>query len=300
MSTSFADEAKRMFKEGSMLVRLILVNVGIFALAHLVNLVSFFMGRGDEMLLVQWLSSTSNLGELLFKPWSIITYMFLHEEVMHIFWNMLILFFVGRLFLHFLGSRRMLSTYILGGICGLLLYIISYNIFPVFWAQRAASSILGASASVMAIFIAAATYRPNHPVPLIFIGPVKFKYIAMIYVLLDIVSIRTGQNSGGHIAHLGGAIFGYIYGRQLVNGRDLSINFYKLVDGLANIFKKKPKVHVEYRRPGGKPMSDDAFNARKKAEQQQIDMILDKISKSGYDSLSKEEKAVLFKASNGK
>ena len=127
----------------------------------------------------------------------------------------------------------------------------------------------------------------------------KFKYIALVYVLLDIVSIRSGINSGGHIAHLGGALFGYIYGRQLVNGRDLSINFFKMLDAITGIFKRKPKVRVEYRREG-RPVSDEEYNARKRSEQEQIDHILDKISKSGYDSLSKEEKAILFKASNGK
>jgi len=298
MSTSFGDEVKRMFKEGSILIKLILVNVGVFVLVNLVGLVFRLMDSSGGEFLVNWLSSTSNLGDLLFKPWSVITYMFLHEDLMHIFWNMLILFFVGRIFLHFLGSRRMLSTYIIGGICGLLLYIISYNVFPVFWPYRSASIILGASASVMAIFIAAATYRPNYELQLFLLGSIKFKYIAMVYVLLDIISIRNGENSGGHIAHLGGAIFGYVYGRQLVNGRDLSINFYKLVDGIAAAFSRRQNVHVEYRR--SKPVSDDDYNARKKEEQDRIDVILDKISKSGYDSLNKEEKAFLFRSSNGK
>ena len=298
MSTSFGEEAKRMFKEGSILIRLILINGAVFLAVNVFSLILKLMNSPGDDFLIEWLSSTSNLGDLLFKPWSIITYMFLHEDIMHIFWNMLILFFVGNIFLQFLGSKRLLSTYFLGGISGLLLYIISYNVFPIFWPYRADSIILGASASVMGIFIAAATYRPNHPVKLIFIGSVKFKYIAMFYVLLDIISIRNGENSGGHIAHLGGAIFGYVYGRQLINGRDLSINFYRLLNGITAAFRPKKKVHMEYRRPG-RPVSDDDFNKRKKNEQDRIDIILDKISKSGYDSLSKEEKAFLFKTSNG-
>ena len=288
-----------MFKEGNVLIRLILINLAVFVLVHIVNLFLFLIGSGGSQALVLWLSSTSNLADLLFKPWSVLTYMFLHEEFMHLFWNMVILFFVGRIFLHFLGGKRMVSTYILGGICGLLLYIISYNVFPPFWPYKADSIILGASASVMAIFLTAATYRPNYELNLILIGPVKFKYIALVYVLIDVVSISGGNNAGGHIAHLGGAIFGYIYGRQLVNGKDLSLNFYRIVDAIASVFKRRSKVRMEYRRPT-RPVSDDDYNKEKRADQERIDLILDKISKSGYDSLSKEEKAILYKASNDK
>ncbi len=288
-----------MFKEGSVLVRLILINAGVFVLVHLVDLLLYLFSSQDSHILVLWLSSTSDLAGLLFKPWSVITYMFLHEDFMHIFWNMVILFLVGRIFLHFLGGKRMVSTYILGGISGLLLYIISYNLFPVFWPFKADSIILGASASVMAIFIAAATYRPNFELNLILIGPVKFKYVALIYVLIDIVSIRGGDNAGGHIAHLGGAIFGYFYGRQLINGKDLSINFFRIMDGITAAFRPRSKVRVEYRRPG-RPVSDEEYNAKKRADQARIDHILDKISKSGYDSLTEEERSILFKASNEK
>ena len=221
--------------------------------------------------------------------------MFLHEGFMHILFNLLWLYFGGRIFSEFLGDKKLISTYILGGFAGAALYIVSFNIFPVFSEVYEISRLLGASASVLAVLIAISTYMPDYTVRLLFLGNVKLKYIAIFSIVLDILSIPN-SNSGGHISHLGGALFGYLYVKQLQKGKDWSLVFYRWINTLGTLFKSKPKkskIKVVHR----KSRDDYEYNAQKVNEQERVDQILDKISKSGYDSLSKEEKDFLFKAS---
>src|SRR5688572_24707877 len=218
--------------------------------------------------------------------------MFYHENLFHILFNMLWLFWMGKIFTEYLGNKKLFSTYILGGICGAILYIIAYNFFPLFSHSVNFSFALGASAGVLAITIATATLLPDYKIGILFLGPVALKYIALISVFLDLISV-SGSNAGGHIAHLGGAIFGFIYIRQLKKGRDLAKGFNRVIDKLASLLSRRSRMKVHY----GRTKHDEDFVSDKKAKQEKTDEILDKISKSGYGSLTKEEKEFLFKTS---
>lgn len=293
---SIINDLKHQYKTGTALIKFIFINVAVFVLVHIISLlIFFFTGVSGSSMVASWLALPADVGQLILKPWSIITYMFLHEGFLHIAFNMLILYFGGQIFLQFLDAKKLIGTYILGGISGGLLYILAFNIFPVFNGIVSGALALGASASVMAVLIAIAAYVPNYTVRLILLGNVKLKYIALFYVIMDIISIPQG-NSGGHIAHLGGAFFGFYFVYRLRSGKDITVGVNRLLNYIAHLFSSKRKMKVVYKNPG-KTKSDVAYNAQKAANQQKIDAILDKISKSGYDSLSKEEKAILFDAS---
>ena len=220
--------------------------------------------------------------------------MFLHEGFFHILSNMIMLYFGGLLFVEYLGEKRFIATYFLGGISGALLYILVFNIFPAFSSIAPISIALGASASVLAVFVAVASYLPNFSVNLVFFGPVRLKFIALFLVILDLISIDKG-NPGGHIAHLGGAMYGYFAMTQLKKGVDFSSGISKLLNWFSSLFKSQPKSKMKVTHKV--PRNDEAYNAMKKSKQESIDRILDKISKSGYESLTKQEKEELFKMS---
>ncbi len=291
-STGLADEIKRTFKHGSMLSRLIYINLGVFLAVNIVLVFFYLFKIAIPNPITEFLSVPSSLHQLLLRPWSVITYMFLHEEFLHILFNLLWLYFFGKIFLEYFTGKQLLNVYLLGGLAGAVLYIAAFNIFPVFAESIEVSRALGASAAVYAIVIAAAFYVPNYTVYLLFLGPVKIKYIAIFSVISDIAMLRSG-NAGGHIAHIGGALFGMAYILNLRNGIDITKWFAKLVNRIANLFKPKPKLKVTYRRGE----TDLEYNARKKDEQKIIDEILEKIAKSGYESLSKAEKDILFRQS---
>ncbi len=281
-----------------MLVKLIMINAGVFLFLRLFDLTFWLLGV-ESPDVAAWLMSSSDLPTLVRKPWTVITYMFTHWSIGHIFWNLLILYFIGRIFEDLLGPRRMLGNYLMGGLVGLSLFIISYNLFPVF-QNMVGSPILGASAGVMAVLIGLAAYRPDLELHLLIIGAVRLKWIALAIVFIDLISIRESANSGGHIAHLGGSLYGYLAGRQLLRGNDWSLNIINSLDNLFKPFRSKghaPKMRVEKRFVRSTVSNDIAYNAAKKDKQERVDAILDKISRSGYDSLSKEEKDFLFKAS---
>lgn len=290
------DDLKQQYKTGTALIKFIFINVVVFVLVHIIGLlIFFFTGVSGSGIVASWLALPADARQLIIKPWTIITYMFLHEGFLHIAFNMLILYFGGQIFLQFLDAKKLIGTYILGGISGGLLFILTFNIFPVFNEIVSGALALGASASVMAVLIAIAAYVPNYTVRLMLLGNVKLKYIALFYVIMDIISIPQG-NAGGHIAHLGGAFFGLYFIYRLRNGKDITVGINRLLNYIMYLFSSKRKMKVVYKNPG-KTKSDVAYNAQKAANQQKIDAILDKISKSGYDSLSKEEKAILFDAS---
>ncbi len=296
MSNPFIDDIKNQYKNGSALIKLIFVNVAVFLVVHIVGNVLFFFNIGEgSSTIIAWLALPADFSFLVSKPWTILSYMFLHEQLMHIFFNLLVLYFGGRIFIQFLSEKKLVITYLLGGLLGGLVYILSFNSFPVFEGILSKSIALGASASVMAVLVAAATYVPNFIVRLIFIGNVKFKFIAIGYVVLDLISIQ-GENSGGHIAHLGGALFGFFYIQQLKKGKDFTVGFSRFLDYLKALFKPRKKMKVVYKKQR-KTKTDQAYNNQKADNQRKVDAILDKISKSGYDSLSAEEKAILFDAS---
>lgn len=288
--SSILDDIKYSFKRGDVLMQIIGINVIIYLVILFSWLICLLFKLPDpvDYVLVNYLMLPADLQELMYKPWTLITYMFMHKTVFHILFNLLVLYWFGNLFIEYLGKKKFLATYLLGGIVGGLFYIISYNFFPFFESKVAISKALGASASIMTIVFACATLLPNFSIVLAIFGAVKLKYIAAIYLLLDLVSIG-GSNAGGHLAHIGGAFFGFLYIKQLQQGRDLSNFLAKFLDGLQNIGtgKKKSKIKIVHK-----------ANQSSQVSQAEIDAILDKISASGYDSLTKREKEILFNAKN--
>ena len=288
---SILNNLKQEFKQGTILNKLIYINVGVFLLFSILGVFSFMFQFNIHPFLDR-LYLPANNSTLLTQPWAFITYMFLHNDFLHLLFNMIWLHFGGKIFLQYLNPKQLLSTYILGGVSGGILFIIAYNYVPALTIYTQNAQALGASASVLAIVVAIATYTPNYSVRFPFIGIVKLKHIAIFCVVLDVLSIPKG-NAGGHIAHLGGALFGYFYIKQLQKGNDYSIGFTKWTNSLANLFKPKSKFKTVHKRP----KTDQQFNTEKSTQQKAVDLVLEKISKSGYESLSKEEKATLFSAS---
>ena len=271
------------------MVKLIAINTLILLVVYLA---AFFL-QIPQKSLTSWFVLPTNLVSFSTQPWSIITYAFLHGNFRHLFWNMFLLYWFGSIVLNLFTTKRFLTIYLLGAISGGLLYVAAYNIFPVF--SEIHTNLLGASAAVLAIVIFIATYTPNTEVKL-FMFRIKLWQIGLAMVLLDLIQLPTSGNAGGLIAHMGGALFGYLYATQLTKGNDIGSWFENLMDSLVNLFKpkhKKPfkKVHrtkqQKFTRTSKKPSND---------YQKKIDVILDKIGKSGYDSLTKAEKDFLFKA----
>lgn len=291
---SIADEIKRSFTSGSALIKLIYINLAVFLAVKLIGVVFFLLSIPPNFSLVNWLAVPADVNSLIFKPWTIFTYMFLHQDFLHILFNMLWLYWFGLIFLRYFDDKKLLSVYLLGGLSGAALYILTFNLLPVFEQIMPMAYALGASASVIAIVIAVSVYAPNHTIHLMFIGPVKLKYIAIATIIIDILSIAS-SNAGGHIAHLGGALFGYLYISQMKKGRNITRGFDRIMDKLFSLFKPRPKVRVTYKRPMNDLDKDIQYNKSKAEQQKEIDKILDKIAKSGYDSLSKKEKEILFK-----
>ena len=284
-------DLQREFKKASIVHQLIYINVLIYFFLEILNVFSFMFQLDISNLLNQFYLS-SNTSTLIKKPWSFFSYMFLHNGFFHLLFNMVWLHFGGKIFLQYLNSRQLLSTYVIGGVSGGALFMLSYNTIPAFQSIVAEAYAVGASASVFAIMIAIATYTPNYAVQFPFIGFIKLKHIAMVMVIIDILSIPNG-NAGGHIAHLGGAIFGYFYINRLQRGYDLSINISNFIKRTLNTFKAPKKLKKVHKRA----KSDYEFNNEKAEKQRNIDDILEKIASSGYESLSQEEKNILFSSS---
>jgi hypothetical protein len=218
--------------------------------------------------------------------------------IFHILFNMLVLYWFGRLITEYIGSPKVVNLYVLGTIAGGLLYLFFYNVVPVF-AERASmvGGMVGASAAVYAIMVAAAVLLPDYEFNLIFIGPVKIKWIVAIYIFISFLG-STGANAGGNIAHLGGAFIGYLYIVQLKAGNDFGRPVQITIDFFKGLFKNDPKIKVSYKEPKStKKSKPQSSNSSANPNQEEIDAILDKIAESGYDNLSKEEKQKLFKAS---
>lgn len=282
----FRDLKNLILRPSNKVIQFIVINALIFICIKLIAVVEFLFqsSSGFSAIIVHYLSVPASVQNFLYQPWSLISYMFLHEEFFHILFNMLWLFWFGNIFVEYLGNKKFPFLYFASGISGALLFILFYNIFPVFSSSIANSYALGASASVMGIVVATATLLPDYSLHLILLGPVRLKFIAVFYVLLDLISIGN-INSGGHIAHLGGALFGFIFIKQLRSGNDWQKRF-------TDLFTSSKKMKVSHFNP--------EKNKKDEFQQEQIDAILDKIAKSGYDSLSKKEKETLFKASEKK
>jgi membrane associated rhomboid family serine protease len=287
------DEIKSNFRRGDYVSRLIYINIAVFVALLIVSAVSFLLKNPlISEKTISFLAIPSSLKTLLIKPWTIITYMFTHKDIWHILFNLLWLYWFGKIFLEYLDQKKLVSVYLLGGISGAIVYVLSYNIFPVFDEQTASSVAIGASASVMAIVIAIASYVPNYTLSLFLFGRIRIIYVALtIFILTSIMDFPS--NSGGKLAHIGGAIFGYLYILNIRKGRDIGKGINRFIDLIATFFKPGKKMKVTYK----KEPKDFDYNRQKAEHQARINIILDKISKGGYDSLTREEKDSLFKES---
>lgn len=293
--SSIKEDITQTFKQGDALSRLILINIGVYVFYLIVRILSLLTETGLSQWFTAFTALPSDLLTLATRPWTMVTYMFLHQSFLHIFFNMLWLYFAGRLFMEYFGGKRLISVFLIGGLIGGLLYVLFYNVFPAFSEAVAISNNRGASAGVMAIVVAIATYNPRFPVRLFFVVTVPLWGIAVGFLLLDLIGLGDGENAGGRIAHLGGAAFGYFMARAYRDGRDITEGFSQLLDRLSKWFKPQPKMTKVYSKKGPKRSSSAGRKGNPKQDQARMDEILDKISRSGYDSLSKEEKDHLFK-----
>jgi membrane associated rhomboid family serine protease len=289
---SIADEIKASFRQGSVLTRLIYLNLAVFILIQVVTIFSHLLGgSGFTRILITYLAVPTNGMTLLTRPWTLVSYMFTHEGFFHILFNLLWLYWFGKILLSYLTEKQLLSIYLLGGLAGALLYIVSFNIFPGLKEQVQTSMAIGASASVMAIVMAIAFIEPNYRIYVILVGPVKILYVALIgFALSSLVDFSV--NTGGKIAHIGGALLGYYFAVQYNKGKDITMGFSRFLDKFFSWFKPGKKMRVTHKK---KTTSDYEYNKQKVQKQKEVDRILDKISKKGYDSLTKEEKEILFK-----
>jgi membrane associated rhomboid family serine protease len=278
------------YKTANIVVKLIVINTIIFLSLYLA---SFFFGikQGE---LAQWFVLPDSFGEFIVQPWSFLTYSFIHFGFWHLFWNMIVLFWFGPFVLTLFNAKRFLTIYLLGAFFGGLLYVVAYNLFPVFTGH--AGYLLGASAAVRAIMIFIAAYTPHTQVRIFFFN-VKLWQVGLFVVILDLVQIPTSGNAGGLLAHLGGALFGYVYAMQLAKGNDIGKWFEAIMDWFTNLFKSRAdKPFRKVHRTAQKPTTGNTSKLEKNSHQKKIDGILDKIGKSGYESLTKAEKDFLFKA----
>ena len=298
MNGIFSEIKTAFTRRDNSLNQLILINVIVFVAFIILRTVLTISGNEHlYSLLFTYIALPSNPIDFLYRPWTLITYFFTHEGWLHIIFNMLNLYWFGMLIREYLGDKKLVSLYLLGGVVGGILYLLCYNLIPFFAARAAASVMIGASASVLAIVVAAATLLPDYSFRLLLIGAVRIKYIAAFLVLLSI-SGAVGGNAGGNIAHLGGALLGFIFIRQLQRGTDLGRPIHAFGEFVERLFKRRSTLRVSYKNPRpSSPSSSSSSAPAGKPTQVEIDLILDKISTSGYESLSKEEKQKLFKAS---
>jgi membrane associated rhomboid family serine protease len=290
------DEIRKIFRRGSNLNKLIYINIAVFILITIFSIIGYLMDNKElSMKVLNFFSVPSSLSSLLIRPWTLITYMFTHKDIMHILFNMLWLYWFGVIFLEYLDQKKLVAVYLLGGICGAIVYVASFNVFPAFREVVNESVAIGASASVMAVVVAIAAYVPDYSVNLFLLGRIKIKYLALaIFILTSIMDFSV--NSGGKLAHMGGALFGYIYTFNLRRGRDLGKGLNKIIDFFVTLFKPRKKIRVSYK----KPATEYEYNKTRVEHQERINKILEKISKGGYDSLTKEEKDLLFRESQKK
>jgi membrane associated rhomboid family serine protease len=304
MSGLFEDFRSEFNKPNNTLVQLILVNTVVFLVLLLAkvglqmaqNMDAYYFIREQMML-------PGNVGDFLRKPWTLFTYFFMHEDIFHILYNMLFLYWFGRLIDEYLGNRRLIGLYIMGGLAGGVLYLAMYSLVPYFHDHADTARMLGASAAAFSVAVGAATLLPNYTFHLLLIGAVRIKYIVFFFIVISFAQ-SAGPNAGGNLAHLGGALMGFCYVKLLQNGTDLGRPINWIADGWSNLLKPKPPVKVSYRQRSSASTQAGSYLATtgtsttiSTPDQDEVDMILDKISRSGYESLTREEKQKLFRAS---
>jgi len=295
MATTVIDNLKAGFRNGGVHVRLIYLNVAVFVAYSLVEIVLSLFNLTLAPVF-RYLELPASFGHLLAQPWSIITYMFAHTGLWHIVFNMLLLYWFGELFLYSYSAKHLRGLYLLGGMVGGLCFMAAYHLFPAFRGQVDTTYMLGASAAVLAIVIAIAYRQPNYRINLLFVGQISLKYVAIIVIALDLFFIKS-DNSGGHIAHLGGALAGFGFAYMLNRGTDLTKWINGVIDGVARLFSRKPslKLKKKSKDKSARPRSE-AHEAPAGDDEAEIDRILDKIRQSGYQNLTEEEKKILFTA----
>lgn len=291
----------RKFKLQNIVGKFIYANVGVYIIVVLIGVFSVLFNVADTgRVFVGFFELPSSLTQLLARPWSIFTYMFLHEHFTHILWNMIALYVFGRIFIDFYSIRHFVGTYIMGGLFGGIAFVLSYNLFPYFAPYVGNSYLIGASASVLAIVVASAVRNPDYRINLLLIGSVKLSTFAIFTVAISVLMLA-GNNAGGNFAHLGGAVAGWLVAYMLNKGFDITSVVNKPIDWISMLFKKdtyrrKPKPKFKY--SAGGRNADYEYNARKKAAEAEVDKILEKIKKGGYTSLTDDEKKRLFDASS--
>ena len=289
------------FKLQNIVGKFIYANVGVYIIVVLIGVFSVLFNAGDAgRMFVRLFELPSSLTQLLCRPWSLFTYMFLHEHFMHILWNMIALYVFGKIFIDFYSLRHFVGTYLIGGLFGGVAFVLSYNLFPYFAPYVGNSYLIGASASVLAIVVASAVRNPDYRINLLLVGSVKLSTFAIVTVAISVFMLA-GNNAGGNFAHLGGAVAGWLVAYMLNKGVDITSVVNKPIDWIAILFKKetyrrKPKPKFKY--SAGTRRADYEYNARKKAAEAEVDRILEKIKKGGYASLTDDEKRRLFDASS--
>lgn len=291
---SIIDTIKYKYRTGSMLMKLIFINIGVFIALRLGAIVCLLAGI-DEQLWLRWVELPSDPSRLLVMPWTLLTYMFAQYDIFHILFNMLWLYWFGTIFMLTGTSRRLVALYIYGGIGGALTFLAAYNLLPAFSGE---GWLIGSSASVLAIVTGTAILHPDYKMGLLFLGEISLKWVAIVTIGIDLLSIG-GTNAGGHIAHIGGAIVGAIYGLSLNRGVDITKPFNSMLDNITNILRRLSEPKTNYRQTKNSSYStkNNYSNTSAATNEASLDEILDKIKKSGYTSLTNEEKRRLFEVS---
>jgi membrane associated rhomboid family serine protease len=312
MFTSIWADIKREFQFGNMITRIVIVNIVVFLIVNVIMIGFYVFNRGFVPPMFDTFLHRFCIGASwehnLYHPWVFFTNMFLHQGFFHLAFNMLYLYWFGQIVGDLIGNNRILPIYILGGLAGALMFFLSANYF-----SNIGQFALGASAAVMAIAMTAGVMAPDYILRLVIFGEIKLKYIVGVLFLLDLIGTTASVNSGGHLAHIGGALMGYIYAKRLRAGQDLAAPINSVIDFVMNwkdLFKAKPKKsyrpkpEMAYKNKEKKQRTDDyqsesksSFSANDPDNQAHLDSILDKIKQSGYDSLNQEEKEFLFKMS---
>jgi membrane associated rhomboid family serine protease len=295
MANQIIEDLKNKVRSGNPVTRLIFINVSVFLFVGILTILTLLTGESAVMVearqfIIRNVSMPTGVESFLQKPWTLITYMFTQLDIFHILWNMVALYWFGQILTEYTNPKKIVPLYLMGGLMGGILALLVINLAPVFHRYEH-GTLIGSSAGVTAIIVAAATLVPQYRMNLLFVGPVKLVYLAIFVIFIDFLNLASHSNVGGNLAHLGGALMGFIYIQQYKRG----IDWAKPFNSFFALFRKGQGTRM--RIVHKKKLSDEEYNYTKVVNQQMVDAILDKISRSGYESLTKSEKEILFKAS---
>lgn len=285
------------FKDENIVGQFIFINIAVYIIVAFIGVFATLLQWNNPVEeFMQWFKLPASFGVFITRPWTLFTYMFIHDRVMHILWNMLALYGFGRIFLSLFSVRHFVGVYILGGLLGGLFFMLSYNIFPYFAGSVSNAWLIGASASVLAVVTASATRSPAYSVNLFVFGSVRLVTIAVLVVVFSLLML-TSDNAGGHFAHLGGIFAGWLFAFMLNKGKDMTSWVNRTIDFFTTLFKSRKSKKRTFTYHRNERFKDYDYNARKKDEEDEIDKILEKVKEGGYSSLTEEEKRRLFEAS---